>query len=260
MKRVNESIRSKYRRVVVVPLWRACVLLGALLILAVRAHANIAIGGPINPVAGLDVATGGSASALIVPRDTTANRPAVGVNGMLRYNTSANALETFVNGGWMQITTQPLGSTTGVTVSGPPVSAGVYTFSSVSANYTPGYGAVANTWDGNWPANGSGDYQMASCVQIQSNSTKYITYDLGSVKSIGNVYVSIGEDLTLAVLFSTDGTNFTNSTTIPYTGSGGTMYIPTALTPVQSARYIRATYANGQNPDFQPLCEIAVGP
>ena len=63
-----------------------------------------------SPQAALDIAMTGSGSALIVPRDTTANRPGAAVNGMLRYNTSANAMESFVNGAWATLAT---GSTAG---------------------------------------------------------------------------------------------------------------------------------------------------
>ncbi|MGE0171045.1 MAG: beta strand repeat-containing protein [Nocardioides sp.] len=61
---------------------------------------NVGIGTSV-PQAGLDVATTGtSASALIVPRDTTANRPSTAVNGMVRYNTDNKSTEAYGNGGW----------------------------------------------------------------------------------------------------------------------------------------------------------------
>ena len=70
---------------------------------------NVGIG-TFAPAAGLDVATTGTAgSALIVPRDTTANRPSAPVNGMLRYNNSINAMEGYVAGAWATLAT---GSTT----------------------------------------------------------------------------------------------------------------------------------------------------
>ena len=50
--------------------------------------------GTTNPQAGLDIATTGTtASAIIVPRDTTANRPTLSVNGMIRYNTNTSNRE-----------------------------------------------------------------------------------------------------------------------------------------------------------------------
>jgi hypothetical protein len=46
----------------------------------------------------------GSVSAMIVPRDIQAYRPA-GVNGMVRYNTNANKFEVFENGAWYNMAT-----------------------------------------------------------------------------------------------------------------------------------------------------------
>lgn len=48
------------------------------------------------------VGTGVNFSSILVPRDTTANRP-TGVNGMLRYNSNSNQFEGFGAGGWAPI-------------------------------------------------------------------------------------------------------------------------------------------------------------
>ena len=57
--------------------------------------------GTTSPQAILDIyATGTAASALILPRDTSGNRP-TGVNGMLRYNTTTNLFEGYGGGAWM---------------------------------------------------------------------------------------------------------------------------------------------------------------
>lgn len=64
---------------------------------------NIGIG-TSTPQAGLDIATTGTAnSAVIVPRDTTANRPATPVNGMIRYNTTTTKLEAYQAGAWVDM-------------------------------------------------------------------------------------------------------------------------------------------------------------
>ena len=42
---------------------------------------------------------------IIVPRDTTANRPTTLVNGMVRYNTTSALFEFYQNGGWVNYTT-----------------------------------------------------------------------------------------------------------------------------------------------------------
>jgi hypothetical protein len=60
--------------------------------------------GTTAPVAGARVditGTGAAASSIIIPRDTTANRPVSGVNGMMRYNTETNKFEFHQNGTWM---------------------------------------------------------------------------------------------------------------------------------------------------------------
>jgi hypothetical protein len=50
--------------------------------------------------AALDISgSGATASSIIIPRDTTANRPS-GVNGMIRYNTTTNKFEVFENSAW----------------------------------------------------------------------------------------------------------------------------------------------------------------
>ncbi len=52
------------------------------------------------PGAALDVNGSGSLSSMIVPRGTTAQRPA-GVNGMIRYNVNTSKFETYEGGNWV---------------------------------------------------------------------------------------------------------------------------------------------------------------
>jgi hypothetical protein len=44
-----------------------------------------------------------STGSLTVPAGTTAQRPASPVNGMVRYNSTTNRLEGYVNGVWVNI-------------------------------------------------------------------------------------------------------------------------------------------------------------
>ena len=64
--------------------------------------------GTISPQAILDVNGTGSLSAILVPRDTTANRPS-GINGMLRYSTTNAQLETYSSGAWAGLATGAAG-------------------------------------------------------------------------------------------------------------------------------------------------------
>ncbi len=49
----------------------------------------------------LDLNGTGTLSSLIVPRGTTAQRPGVGVNGMIRYNTNLSKFESYEGGQWV---------------------------------------------------------------------------------------------------------------------------------------------------------------
>ncbi|RZA08801.1 MAG: hypothetical protein EOP11_03770 [Proteobacteria bacterium] len=87
--------------------------------------------GSVSPKAGLDInSTGNLGSAIIVPRDTVANRPVAPVNGMIRYASDTNVMEAYVNGGWTTLGT--LGGSQSfagnVNVGGSFTSAGSATF------------------------------------------------------------------------------------------------------------------------------------
>jgi len=63
---------------------------------------NVGIG-TTTPTIGtrLDITgTGAAESSIIIPRDTTGNRPTVGVDGMMRYNTSNGKFEIYEAGAW----------------------------------------------------------------------------------------------------------------------------------------------------------------
>ena len=70
--------------------------------------------GTSTPNAILDLAGTGSQSALLVPRDNQASRPA-GINGMIRYNTSTSGFEGYANGNWGPIGGSGAGGITSLT-------------------------------------------------------------------------------------------------------------------------------------------------
>ena len=224
--------------------------------------------GTESPAAGLDVAlTGTARSAIIVPRDTAANRPAP-VNGMLRYNTDAQAMEAFVNGSWVQLATQPVSSVANVTASGPPVSATIYTPSStVCSGYTPSYGAtaLANVTNGGFPANGTTTNNNAACVNLPLSGINGIIIDYGSAKTINNIYGSFQDDqnwMQLKISFSVDGTTYSTSTALsPSQYQGTTIFKSAVLAPNQTARYVRLTNgASVSGSSGNTLCQFAAGP
>ena len=59
--------------------------------------------------------TGTLLSSIILPRDTTANRPSTAVNGMIRYNNALNAAEVYQNSGWQSIVSTPVSIANGGT-------------------------------------------------------------------------------------------------------------------------------------------------
>lgn len=165
---------------------------------------------------------------------------------------------------WLQVTTQAIGSTGNVTSMGPPVSASVYSFSNVTANYTPVFGALANIRDGVWPANGSSATLNSGCVSLYGGvlPPSAITFDLGSVKTINKVYYSGGVEAAIALTFSTDGIAYGSGTVLTLSGSAGTIqYASATLSPSVSARYIKIINNNQSGLVItQSACELAVGP
>jgi len=65
---------------------------------------SVSIGGTAAPRADLDVVGTGS---IIVPSGTTDQRPATGINGMLRYNSTTGYMEAYTVSGWGSIATPP---------------------------------------------------------------------------------------------------------------------------------------------------------
>ena len=61
--------------------------------------------GNLTFVADNQLITVNTTGALNIPSGTTAQRPATGATGMLRYNTSNTKLEVYIDGGWANVST-----------------------------------------------------------------------------------------------------------------------------------------------------------
>jgi hypothetical protein len=69
--------------------------------MSITEDGNVGVG-TTTPKSILELSVTGSNSALLLPRDTTANRPAGNVtNGMMRYNTTDSKFEFYQNGAWV---------------------------------------------------------------------------------------------------------------------------------------------------------------
>ena len=127
--------------------------------------------GTTAPVAILDIAATGTQSAMILPRDTTAARP-TGVNGMLRYNVTTQAVEAFANNAWASLS------------GGGGASAGVSGAMQFS-NGSSGFSADATNlfWDNSTKRLGIGTNTPAASLQVASSDTTSTTGDRSSLLS-----------------------------------------------------------------------------
>ncbi|MGZ5507684.1 MAG: tail fiber domain-containing protein, partial [Limisphaerales bacterium] len=99
--------------------------------------------GTATPQALLDIqATQSGMSAILIPRDTAANRPPTGVNGMIRYNTSTSKFEAFENNAWTNIINA--GATSFPLLASPIGTAGAPAYSFTANSNTGMYSPSAN--------------------------------------------------------------------------------------------------------------------
>ena len=140
--------------------------------------------GTATPMAGLDVAsTGTIASALIVPRDTTAMRPTVAVNGMIRYNSATSKFEAFENNAWANMIAAT-GSTSFPLLANPvgTAAAPAYSFngSATTGMYSPAANQLALSTNGTAALNvlasgyvGIGTAAPASLLHVSMGTSGY---------------------------------------------------------------------------------------
>lgn len=164
--------------------------------------------GTTNPGAGLDVSTTGTGgSALIVPRDSTANRPATPVNGMIRYNTTVPQLEGYINGSWTS-----MGSGTSYwSLNGNDI----YNNNNGGAGKVGiGNSAPAYTLDVTGNVNTTGSYSIAGADVLRSSGSNIAvgTYNYGSFSG------SPGSDNTIIGRSAATNNSANNGDT--YIGSG----------------------------------------
>ena len=177
----------------------------------INASGSVAIG-TTAPVAGtsLDVTgIGASASSIIIPRDSVANRPTTGVNGMIRYATDTNKFEAYENGAWWNMI--PAGSSqwttsgssiyfntgnVGVGASTPLDTFSIGTAPTASAtrslvnlsNTALSGGSANGTYVGANPAAYTGDF-----INMQvANASKFKVDGSGNVTTAGTLTVTSG--------------------------------------------------------------------
>jgi hypothetical protein len=172
---------------------------------------NVGIG-TTAPITGtrLDITgTGAAASSIIIPRDTVANRPATGVNGMLRYASDTNKFEGYQNGAWTNLVSAATGANsdiTSLTALTSATSSGALSVSSASGSaLTLGNSGASSSVAINSPTITVGG---ASTTSITDGSTALTTLNLGGAAT--------------GTLTSTLGSTASASATTVQSGTGGT--------------------------------------
>jgi hypothetical protein len=113
--------------------------------------------GPVTVASSTVVDFSASTSAMVMPRGTTAQRPASPVNGHIRYNTDSNLIETYAsNVGWSQIG-QDLTAFNTINTSAMPHSFGGQ-FQTAGSTKISTYGAAAMSVNWNDASGGSAQF------------------------------------------------------------------------------------------------------
>jgi hypothetical protein len=151
----------------------------------VTSGGNVGIG-TSTPGGALDIVGAGASSSVIVPRDTTANRPGTGVNGMIRYNTTTQRFEAYEAGAW----TNMIGG------GGGSVSFPLLASPGTTPSSAPSYSFTGNTNSGLFS-------QSAGTVALVSGGTTALTA-VGSNVAIGTTNPNYNFSSTKLDVFSTD--------------------------------------------------------
>lgn len=138
--------------------------------------------GTATPLAQLDMSA--TTDALAVPSGTTGTRPATGINGMLRYSQTNNAIEAYINNSWATLATAGTITLTGA-VTGSGTSSIATTFATVSdktilSNISGGSAASqannAATVGASWVLIGTGVASSSASISFTSIPSTYDQY------------------------------------------------------------------------------------
>jgi hypothetical protein len=168
---------------------------------------NVGIG-TISPAVSLDL--GSRIDAIDIPSGTTAQRPSSPSNGMIRYNTTENEVEGYVNGGWTSLGTRF------VATGGTVVSSGGYKYHTFTSSGTFTVSAGTQTVDFLVVAGGGG------AGSRHGGGGGAGGYQTGSyTAAIGNYTVTIGAGGVGAVKDTTGAAAGGNSSVFGTTSTGG---------------------------------------
>jgi hypothetical protein len=193
-------------------------------VLSLQADGRVGIGTTV-PAALLDIkGTGGMDSAVIVPRDTAANRPA-GLNGMIRYNSTSQKFEVY-EGLWQNMISAAGGASDNL--GNHAATQAIVAVTGTAA--TPSYAFAGDTDTGFWVA---GENQIA----VSSGGTERMRMDLGGNFNFSS-QVGIGS--------STASTSKTTGALVVTGGMGisGDMYAYriTADSGITTSNSVNSTY------------------
>ena len=181
---------------------------------------NVGIG-TTNPTVSLDLAT--KTDAVRLPAGTDGNRPSTPANGMIRYSTTSNKLEGYINGSWQEITSIAPGggylSTAGGTLTGTLI---------ISS------GGISNT--GGLDNNSGGITEAGSITGVGANitGTGAMTVSSGgantnlTLNSNGTGSVNLGSTNGTSLSVLNGGTSTVNYVTVQGAAAGGAPILGTA--------------------------------
>ena len=199
--------------------------------LYIDSNGNLGIG-TSTPQAGLDVSMTGASSALIVPRDSTANRPSSPVNGMLRYNTDTSTLEGYFGYNWIGIGGA---SSSYLPLTGGTITGSLTTYGSVTADSG---GFFFNTL-----TNTSGQTQG---TEVITNFTPSATSTATIFGTLGAVQTTTGQNVSGADMIGVDAQAISYATSTLGTAAGFAGYVANASTGnITTAQGVNSSVVNG---------------